>query len=82
MSHNKDIKNLHYITGEPYSICRQRLKAAKWRIERALFLYSIDPLSITIEKISAALTNFSNAVSDALKKIDFKAFENCEKEEG
>lgn len=84
MSRNKDIKFLHYITGEPYSICRKRLKAAKWSLERVLFP-SLEPLATTMEAISDALANLGNAVSDALKKIDFKAFidayENCEKEE-
>lgn len=84
MSRNKDIKYLHYITGEPYSICRKKLKAAKWSLERVLFP-SLDPLATAMEAISSALLNFGNAVSDAIKKIDFKAFtdayKNCEKEE-
>ena len=84
MSRNKDIKFLHYITGDPYSICRKKLKAAKWSLERVLFP-SLDPLEIAMEAISSALANLGNAVSDAIKKIDFKAFtdayEKCEKEE-
>lgn len=87
MSRNKDIKYLHYITGEPYSICRKKLKAAKWSLTRVLFYpkFDLEPLTNTIEAISAALVNFGNAVGDAIKKIDFKAildaYEKCEKEE-
>ena len=85
MSRNKDIKFLHYITGEPYSICRKKLKAAKWNLERALFHSSypssLAPLENAMEAISAALVNFGNAIRDAIKEIDFKAIENCEKEE-
>jgi hypothetical protein len=80
MSRNKDIKFLHYITGDPYSICRKKLKAAKWSLERVLFP-SLEPLDIAMEALSSALANLGNAVSDAIKKIDFKAFGNCEKEE-
>ena len=80
MSRNKDIKNLHYITGEPYSICRKKLKAAKWCLERALFSY--DTLSITLEKISATFVEFGNAVNVAISKIDFKEIlDVLEKEE-
>lgn len=87
MSRNKDIKYLHYITGEPYSICRGKLKAAKWSLERALFYssypsFDLEPLATAMEAISSALVNFGNAVSDAVKKIDFKAILDAyEKEE-
>lgn len=81
MSRNKDIKFLHYITGEPYSICRKKLKAAKWSLERVLFP-SLEPLATTMEAISDALVNLGNAVSDAIKKIDFKAFTDACKKSG
>lgn len=36
MSRNKDIKSLHLITNEPYSVCRARMKRHKWNFTYAL----------------------------------------------
>lgn len=49
MSRNNDIKYLHYITGDPYSICRKKLKAAKWSLELALyFAYILSNINIRV----------------------------------
>ena len=36
MSRNKDIEFLHYFTGLPYSVCRQRMKKCSWDLWRAI----------------------------------------------
>ena len=44
MGRNKEIKMLHELTGEPYSVLRKTLKANGWNSWRALcYIKGVDP---------------------------------------
>ena len=64
MSRNKDIEFLHYFTGLPYSVCRQRMKKCSWDLWRAI---GIDEIKSLLD--SGALTNMLESVSEAVNKL-------------
>ena len=92
MSRNKDIDFLHNITGDPYSVCRGKLKAVSWDLTRAIFstyyptsYQLLEPLTKAVEDISNAFIKFSITVGDAVRQIDFSgiidAYRQAERDE-
>ena len=68
MSRNKDIKKLHVITGDPYSVCRAKMKRNHWNLVYAIAEGT--PFSAVIEAINAvndALSNCIMSIADAAK---------------
>ena len=81
MSRNKDIKALHLITHEPYSVCRARMKRNKWNYTYALLenipIYQvikasdelrrafIKTLYPTVEEVTKTITEFAKLIRDA-----------------
>lgn len=57
MSRNKDIKVLHVLTGDPYSVCRRRMKRNHWNLTYAIVEGT--PYAALLDAIQAA--------TDALK---------------
>ena len=59
LSHNKTIKILHDVTGEPYKVCRAKLKANNWDLARVVyppdFMQALDGLKEYFAKLGEAL---------------------------
>lgn len=76
MSHNKDIKFLHEVTGEPYAVCRRKMKAAHWNLYKALGYPSFDEILETlipvIEGVAEAVAEVAKAVGHIIESIDWK----------
>lgn len=69
MSKNKDIETLHRITGEPYRVCRAKMKANGWDLWSALGLNIFDSLT---DAITAAFTPVVDALCETIKSIDWE----------
>ena len=78
LSRNKTIKLLHSLTNDSYKICRAKLKANSWNINRVLYpeFYA---LSDSVTAISEGLEQFSNAVAEAVNSA-FMPLANALKE--
>ena len=66
MSKNKDIEALHRITGEPYRVCRAKMKANGWDLWNALGLNIFDSLASAIVNATIANTTAFTPVIDAI----------------
>ena len=77
MSHNKDIKFLHTVTGEPYAVCRRKMKAAHWDLYKALGYPSFDEILKTItsviEGVAEAAVEVAKAIGHIIESIDWQA---------
>lgn len=75
MSHNKDIKYLHAVTGESYAVCRRKMKAAHWNLYKALGYPSFDEILETlipdIEGVAEAAVEVAKAVGHIIESIDW-----------
>ena len=69
MSKNKDIETLHRITGEPYRVCRAKMKANGWDLWGALGLNIFDSLT---DAITTAFTPVVDALCETIKSIDWE----------
>lgn len=64
LSRNKTIKILHDVTGEPYKVCRAKLKANKWDIIKAVY-----PEYLTlVDSMRDFFYNFGKALREGLEK--------------
>lgn len=63
MSKNKDIKYLHEFTGQPYSVCRRRMKACGWDLMKAI---GFDQVKGIIEVMPDIIDNFEKAMNGLL----------------
>jgi hypothetical protein len=70
MSRNKTIKAMHQITGEPYRICRAKLKANGWELLPAMGCPELLELAKTIRSLGDAVVEFASALKKALEEID------------
>lgn len=77
MSKNKDIEALHRITGEPYRVCRAKMKANGWDLWNALGLNIFDSLS---DAITDAFTPAIDALFKAVKFIDWEELRRAAEE--
>jgi len=65
VSRNKDIAFLHEVTGEPYSVCRARMKAVKWDLGKALLYPNcLDAISSFIDSFKPCIANMCEAFGD------------------
>lgn len=75
MSHNKDIEYLHEVTGEPYAVCRRKMKAAHWDLYKALGYPSFDEILKTItsviEGVAEAAAEVAMAIGHIIESIDW-----------
>jgi hypothetical protein len=75
MSHNKDIRYLHEVTGESYAVCRQKMKAAHWDLFKALVYPSVDEilekLKPVIEVCAEAVVEIAKVVGNFIESIDW-----------
>lgn len=75
MSHNKDIRYLHAVTGEPYAVCRRKMKVAHWDLFKALGYPSIDEiwekLTPVIEVCAEAVVEIAKVVGQFIESIDW-----------
>lgn len=62
MSRNKTIKTMHRITGEPFSVCRAKLKANHWELLPAMGYPDLSG-------ITDALRNFGDVVVEVAKQL-------------
>lgn len=69
MSKNKDLKFLHEVTGEPYAVCRRKMKAAHWNLYKALGYpsFSFDEI---FEGIAEAAAEVAKAIRHIIESID------------
>lgn len=74
MSHNKDIRYLHAVTGEPYAVCRRKMKVAHWDLYKALGYPSFDEILKTlipvIEGVAEAAAEVAKAIGHIIESID------------
>ena len=76
MSRNKDIEFLHTVTGDPYSVCRARMKACKWNLIDALQLTdhldilsnSLNSLRPVFADVCESLGNMFCSLADSLRE--------------
>jgi len=75
MSHNKDIRYLHAVTGEPYAVCRRKMKVAHWDLLKALGYPSVDEilekLTPVIEVCAEAVVEIAKVVGNFIESIDW-----------
>lgn len=65
MSRNKDIAFLHEVTGEPYSVCRARMKAVKWDLGKALLYPNcLDAISNLFNGLKPCIANMCEAMGN------------------
>ena len=85
MSHNKDLKFLHEVTGEPYAVCRRKMKAAHWDLYKALGYPSFDKILETlkpvIEGVAEAAAEVAKAIGHIIESIDWQAVSRLAAEE-
>ena len=58
ISRNKTIKILHDVTGEPYKVCRAKLKANNWDLMHVIYpnyMQALDSLKEYFTKLGEAL---------------------------
>lgn len=63
MSRNKDIKYMHEVTGQPYSVCRKKLKESHWDLWEAM------GYGEALALINTFAGNFSSVMRDALDAL-------------
>lgn len=84
MSHNKDIRFLHEVTGEPYAVCRRKMKAAHWNLYTALGYPALPELFKALEPaIDAVIEAFRvtvDAVTQMLNNIDYEELSRAAEE--
>lgn len=71
MSKNKDIEALHKITGEPYRICRAKMKANNWELLAALGFYALDKVQGAVEAFGEAFHSWIDDICETLNSIDW-----------
>ena len=87
LSRNKTIKILHDVTGEPYKVCRAKLKANKWDLMHVIYpnyMQALDSLKEYFvrlgEAVREALQPLSEINLDNLKEALLKASEEANNE--
>lgn len=71
MSKNKDIEALHRITGEPYRVCRAKMKANNWELLAALGFYTLDKVQGLAEALGESFRSMVDTICEALNSIDW-----------
>ena len=71
MSKNKDIETLHRITGEPYRVCRARMKANNWELLAALGFYTIYKAQVALEALGESFRSLMDDMCEAFGSIDW-----------
>lgn len=71
MSKNKDIETLHRITGEPYRVCRAKMKANNWELLAALGFYTIDKVQGALEALGESVHSLIDDMCEAFRSIDW-----------
>lgn len=71
MSKNKDIEALHKITGEPYRVCRAKMKANNWELWGALGFYALDKVQGVVEALGESFHSLLDAICEAWNSIDW-----------
>lgn len=70
MSKNKDIEALHKITGEPYRVCRAKMKANNWELWGALGFYALNKVQVALEALGESFRSMVDDICEAVKSID------------
>ena len=71
MSKNKTIEAMHKLTGEPYRICRAKLKANGWELLPAMGCPDLYGLAETSRAIGDVLVELASKLKKALEDIDW-----------
>lgn len=71
MSKNKDIETLHRITGEPYRVCRAKMKANGWDLWAALGFPDLDAVQIAVEALAESFRSLFDVLCETVKSIDW-----------
>lgn len=72
MSKNKDIETLHRITGEPYRVCRAKMKANGWDLWSALGFPNLDAVLIVAEELAESFRSLFDVICETVKSIDWE----------
>lgn len=71
MSKNKDIETLHRITGEPYRVCRAKMKANGWDLRSALGFPILATVREVADELVECLRPLLDAICETVKSIDW-----------
>ncbi len=72
MSKNKDIEALHRITGEPYRVCRAKMKANGWDLWSALGFPNLDIVRDVADALVESFRPLLDAICETVKSIDWE----------
>ena len=70
MSKNKTIEAMHKITGEPYRICRAKLKATGWQLLPAIGCPDFEAIKEAIRALGDVVVELASTLKKTLEDID------------
>ena len=80
MSKNKDIEALHRITGEPYRVCRARMKANGWDLWGALGFPNLDTVRIAADALAESFRSLRDVIFETVNSIDWEELRRAAEE--
>lgn len=80
MSKNKDIETLHRITGEPYSVCRAKMKANGWDLRSALGFSILDTVRSVADALAESFRSLSDVICETVNSIDWEGMRQAVEE--
>lgn len=80
MSKNKDIEALHRISGEPYRVCRAKMKANGWDLWGALSFPNLDTVRIAADALAESFRSLSDVIVKTVKSIDWEELRRAAEE--
>ena len=80
MSNNKDIEALHRITGEPYRVCRARMKANGWDLWGALGFPNLDTVRIAADALAESFRSLCDVIFETVNSIDWEELRRAAEE--
>ena len=70
MSRNKDIAFVHKVTGQPYRVCRARMKKCNWNIAKVIFWDSeFSVLTKSFALLKPAIADLCDSFGDLCHNI-------------
>lgn len=72
MSKNKDIETLHRITGEPYRVCRAKMKANGWDLWSSLGFPILDTVRSVADATVESFHPLLDAICETVTSIDWE----------
>ena len=74
------IETLHRITGEPYRVCRAKMKANNWDLWAALGFPILDTVRSVADELVESFRPLLNAICETVKSIDLEELRRAAEE--